>query len=99
DWSSDVCSSDLLVTEFQRSNPNMTLRVPRVFEKVHAGMRAKASDGSKIGEKLFERAEKIAVEYSKALDTPQGPNLALKTSHAIFDKLIYSKVREAMGGD
>ncbi|WOH95456.1 long-chain fatty acid--CoA ligase [Corynebacterium urealyticum] len=88
-----------LVTEFQRSNPNMVLGVPRVFEKVHAGVRAKASDGSKIGEKLFERAEKVAVEYSKALDTPQGPNLALKTSRAIFDKLIYSKVREAMGGE
>src|SRR5699024_1858284 len=88
-----------LVTEFQRSNPNMILGVPRVSEKVQAGMRAKASAASKIGEKHFEPAEKSAVESSKALDTPQGPNLALKTSHAIFDKLIYSKVREAMGGD
>ena len=53
----------------------MILGVPRVFEKVHAGMRAKASDGSKIGEKLFERAEKIAVEYSKALDTHRARTL------------------------
>ena len=66
-----------LVNEFQRSKPHMILGVPRVFEKVHAGVKAKATDGSAIGAKIFEQAEKVAVEYSKALDTPEGPNLSL----------------------
>lgn len=88
-----------LVNEFQRSKPHMILGVPRVFEKVHAGVKAKATDGSAIGAKIFEQAEKVAVEYSKALDTPEGPNLALKIRHALFDKLVYSKVKAAMGGE
>lgn len=88
-----------LINEFQRSKPHIILGVPRVFEKVHAGVRAKASDGSLIGEKIFERAEQVAINYSRALDTPKGPSVVLKASHALYDKLLYAKVRESMGGD
>lgn len=88
-----------LVPEFSRSQPHLILGVPRVFEKVHAGVKAKAVDGGGIGAKIFPLAEKTAVEYSKSLDTPQGPGAMLKARHALFDKLVYQKVRAAMGGE
>lgn len=87
-----------LVPEFSRAQPHLILGVPRVFEKVHAGVKAKAVDGGGIGAKVFPHAEKTAIEYSKALDTPEGPGAMLKARRALFDKLVYSKVREALGG-
>lgn len=87
-----------LVPEFARSQPHLILGVPRVFEKVHAGVLANATDGGGIGAKIFPVAQKTAVEYSKALDTPEGPSTGLKIRRAIFDKLVYGKVRAAMGG-
>ncbi|RAV33102.1 AMP-dependent synthetase/ligase [Corynebacterium heidelbergense] len=88
-----------LVTEFQRSQPHMILGVPRVFEKVHQSAKAKATDGGGPQAKIFLAAEKTAQEYSRALDEPSGPSLLLKARHKVFDKLVYSRVREAMGGE
>lgn len=83
--------------EFQRTRPNVILGVPRVFEKVRNSAAASASEGSPIKEKLFLQAEKVAQEYSRALDTAEGPSRALKLKHATFDKLVYSKIRAGMG--
>lgn len=88
-----------LVPEFARARPHLILGVPRVFEKVHAGVKAKAVDGGGIGAKVFPLAEKTAIEYSKASDTAEGPGRALRIRRAVFDRLVYGKVREAMGGD
>ena len=88
-----------LVTQFERAKPHLIVAVPRIFEKVHAGAKAKATDGGGLKAKIFLRAEKVAVDYSRALDNPEGPSAALKVQRAIYDKLVYSKVREAMGGE
>ncbi|MCQ9334064.1 long-chain fatty acid--CoA ligase [Corynebacterium phoceense] len=87
-----------ITIEFARSRPNLILGVPRVFEKVRNAAAAKAS-ANPAQAAIFARAEATAIEYSKALDLPEGPSRLLKARHAIFDKLVYSKVRAAMGGD
>ena len=88
DWST-------LVDQFGEYKPDFILSVPRVFEKVFNGAKQKAHDGGKG--KIFDLAADTAVEYSRALDSG-GPNLVLKLKHTVFDKLVYSKLREAMGG-
>lgn len=87
-----------LSVEFQRSRPNLILGVPRVFEKVRNGAAAKAADKSPISGAMFLEAEKVAIEYSKALDA-DGPSRSLKLKHKMFDKLVYSKIRAAMGNE
>ncbi|EFM43071.1 AMP-binding enzyme [Corynebacterium accolens ATCC 49726] len=84
--------------EFARSRPNVILGVPRVFEKVRNSAASKAAD-SGIKSFLFEQSEKIAIEYSKALDTPDGPDCLLKIKHKLFDKLVYSTIRQGVGGN
>lgn len=64
---------------------------------VRDAARRKASDGSAIGAKIFAEAEKTAIAYSESLDAG-GPSLGLKLKRAVFDKLVYSKIREALGG-
>lgn len=84
--------------EFARSRPNVILGVPRVFEKVRNSAASKAAD-SGIKSFLFEQSEKIAIEYSKALDTPEGADRLLKIKHKLFDKLVYSTIRQGVGGN
>ncbi|MBP3088071.1 long-chain fatty acid--CoA ligase [Corynebacterium sp. sy017] len=83
--------------EFQRARPNLILGVPRVFEKVRNSAATSAYEDSSLKGALFIQAEKIAQEYSKALDTPEGPSRFLKLKHAAFDKLVYAKIRAAIG--
>lgn len=75
--------------------PTFVLSVPRVFEKVYNGARQKAHAAGKG--KIFDAAEKVAIEYSQALDAG-GAGLGLKLKHGVFDKLVYGKLRTALGG-
>lgn len=76
--------------------PTFVLAVPRVFEKVYATAEQKAvADGKG---KIFARAADVAVAYSEARSRPAGPGLGLKLQHALFDRLVYGKLRAALGG-
>lgn len=86
-----------LSVEFARSRPNLILGVPRVFEKVRNGAAMKAADAGPVKARIFALAEKTAVEYSKALDTADGPSRALAARRKLFDRLVYSKIRAAIG--
>ena len=47
---------------------------------------------------MFLEAEKAAIEYSKALETDEGPSRVQKAKRAVYDKVVYGKIKEAMGG-
>ncbi|MGC4847798.1 AMP-dependent synthetase/ligase [Micromonospora sp. DT15] len=85
-----------LVAELQAFRPTFVLSVPRVFEKVYNAAKQKAEADGKGG--IFARAEQVAIAYSEALETPGGPGLALRAQHAVFDRLVYRKLRAALGG-
>ena len=76
--------------------PTFLLAVPRVFEKVYNAAELKAEAGGKG--KIFRAAAETAVAYSRALDTDSGPSIGLKVKYRIFDRLVYSKLRAAIGG-
>jgi Long-chain acyl-CoA synthetases (AMP-forming) len=84
-----------LLDDFGSFKPTFVLAVPRVFEKIFNSAEAKAAAGGK--EKIFHRAATVAIAYSEALDR-QGPGLGLRLQHLLFDKLVYGKLRDAMGG-
>jgi long-chain acyl-CoA synthetase len=84
-----------LVGDLGRFQPTFVLAVPRVFEKVYNTAKATADQGGKG--KIFDKAAQVAVDWSRAQDTG-GPGLALKAQHALFDKLVYGKLRAALGG-
>jgi long-chain acyl-CoA synthetase len=84
-----------LLDDFGTFKPTFVLAVPRVFEKIFNSAEAKAAAGGK--EKIFHRAATVAIAYSEALDG-HGPGLGLRLQHLLFDKLVYGKLREAMGG-
>ena len=87
-----------ITVELQRAQPNMVLGVPRVFEKVRNAAYNKAADGSGVGKRVFLEAERAAIAYSKAMDTPEGPSRSLRAAHRVFDRLVYRQLKEALGG-
>ncbi|NUR86850.1 MAG: long-chain fatty acid--CoA ligase [Nonomuraea sp.] len=76
-------------------HPTFMLGVPRVFEKVYIGAEQKAAAGGKG--KIFATAAATAVDWSRAEGTG-GAGLGLRLRHALFDRLVYGKLRTATGG-
>ncbi len=86
-----------LVNDFQTFRPTYVLAVPRVFEKIYNAADAAAGRGMKL--KTFRFYAKVAIAYSRALDTPEGPSRALRMQHRIGQRLVYSKLQELTGGN
>jgi len=87
---------DNLLPDLASFKPTFVLAVPRVFEKVYNGAESRAVGDGKG--KIFARAAGVAVAYSEALDSASGPGLRLRAEHAVFDRLVYAKLRAALGG-
>lgn len=84
-----------LLPDLQSFRPDFLLVVPRVFEKVYNSAQQKAEAGGRG--KIFDRAAKVAIAWSRAEQDGSIP-LGLRLQHAVFDRLVYAKLREAMGG-
>jgi long-chain acyl-CoA synthetase len=84
-----------LVDDLKLFQPTFLLSVPRVFEKVHTAAKQRAAADGKGG--IFDKAEQVAIAYSTALEG-DGPGLGLRMQHALYDKLVYGKLRAALGG-
>jgi long-chain acyl-CoA synthetase len=77
--------------------PTFLLAVPRVFEKVYNVSEQKAEAGGKG--KIFRAAADTAVAYSTAKEAGGRIPFGLKVKFALFDRLVFSKLRAAMGGN
>ena len=83
------------VAELPAFKPTAVLSVPRLWQKAYNRAQHKAAaEGHGT---IFARAEAAAIAYSQALDA-DGPGLALRLKHAAFDRLVYRKLRAALGG-
>lgn len=84
-----------LLSSLASFRPTFLLAVPRVFEKVYNSSEQKAETGGKGA--IFRRAAATAIEHSVALDAGHV-GLGLRLRFALFDRLVLSKIRQAMGG-
>ncbi|MER6089856.1 AMP-dependent synthetase/ligase [Streptomyces bluensis] len=90
-----------LLPDLAAFRPTFFLAVPYIFEKVFNAARRKAEKEGRAG--AFEKAVEVAVNYADAMEAKAwgigpGPSAGLRLQHQIFDKLVYSKIRAAMGG-
>ncbi|MEU2022269.1 AMP-binding protein [Streptomyces sp. NPDC016469] len=94
-------SAKALMPDLVSFRPTFILAVPYIFEKVFNAARRKAEAEGRAGP--FDKAVDIAVKYAEAMEarafgTGPGPSAGLRMQHQFFDKVVYKKVREAMGG-
>ncbi|GGY37482.1 long-chain acyl-CoA synthetase [Streptomyces xanthochromogenes] len=94
-------SASALLPDLRSFRPTFILAVPYIFEKVFNAARRRAEAEGKTGP--FDKAVDIAVKYAEAVEQKAfgvgpGPSAALRMQHQFFEKTVYGKVREAMGG-
>jgi long-chain acyl-CoA synthetase len=94
-------SAASLLPDLAGFRPTFILAVPRVFEKVYQGVEQRAS-ASQMKARMFQAASRTAIAWSQASGTnaitPSGAPLPLQLRHAVFDRLVYAKLRAAVGG-
>ncbi|MEU5519708.1 AMP-dependent synthetase/ligase [Streptomyces sp. NPDC047860] len=96
---------DKIIENLPVVRPTYMAAVPRIFEKVYNGVAAKAKAGGGAKYKIFQWAAGVAREYAKVTQdnfrrtgTASAP-FGLRSKHAVADKLVYAKIREAFGGN
>ncbi|WP_232686647.1 AMP-dependent synthetase/ligase [Halobacterium zhouii] len=86
-------SPDTVQEDFSLVQPTIGTSVPRVYEKLYDAVREQATE-SPVRERIFEWAVDVGREYYAADD----PGLSLRARRAVADKLVFQKVRDALGG-
>lgn len=84
-----------LIEEMSMFKPTWVFSVPRVFEKIYNGAQQNAEANGKG--KIFDRAASVAIAYSQGIERGKI-GVATKAAHALFDRLVYSKIRAVFGG-
>jgi len=84
-----------LVADLGEFRPTFVLAVPRVFEKVFNTASQNATADGKG--KVFDRAADVAIAWSRGLDAGR-PSLRVRAQHALFSRLVYGRLRAALGG-
>ncbi|MFN6962152.1 MAG: AMP-dependent synthetase/ligase [Pyrinomonadaceae bacterium] len=91
-------SIDKVPDNLQEVRPTIFVGVPRIFEKVYARARLKASQSDGLKTRIFDWAIEAAKRYALALETGMRPSATLSLQHALADALIYKKLRAFFGG-
>lgn len=83
----------------QEVRPTIFVGVPRIFEKVYAKAKLKASQSSELKEKVFDWAIETGKEVALRKEKRQNISFFLSVKHSLADKLVFSKLREFFGGN
>lgn len=91
-------SIEKVADNLREVRPTMFVGVPRIFEKVYAKAKLKASQDSKLKERIFDWAIDVGKAWALAHERGDGVPRMLAVKHAIADKLVFAKFREFFGG-
>jgi long-chain acyl-CoA synthetase len=91
-------NAKLLPGDMLSFRPTYLVGVPRIFEKIFSASQQKAYSGGALQARIFDRATTVAIDYGRARGDG-GPSPRLTLEHALFDRLVYAKLRAAMGGE
>ncbi|MGK5497166.1 AMP-dependent synthetase/ligase [Streptomyces sp. URMC 125] len=94
-------SAAALLPDLEAFRPTFVLAVPYIFERIFHAARRRAEAEGRL--EPFDRAVEVAVRYAEAVEqkafgTGPGPGAALRVQHRFFDRLVFSRLRAALGG-
>jgi long-chain acyl-CoA synthetase len=89
---------DKIVDNLGVVKPTFMGAAPRIFEKAHARIVTMQAAEGGAKEAIFKRAFKVGIAHDAAIREGRTPNVLLKAQHALFDKLVFAKIRERFGG-
>ena len=89
---------DKIIDNLAVVKPTFMGAAPRIFEKAYARIVTMTESEGGLKEKIFTQAFKVGHEVDRRKLEGRSVSLPLKVQHAVFDKLVFSKVRERFGG-
>jgi len=89
---------DKIIDNLAVVKPTFMGAAPRIFEKAHARIVTMTASEGGLKEKIFQQAFKVGMQVNERKRDGRSIPLPLKIQHALFDKLVFSKVRERFGG-
>jgi long-chain acyl-CoA synthetase len=81
------------------ARPTLFLAVPRVWEKFHAALTTKLDSATGLKAALLRWARRVGLEVGRRRSRGEAPGLLLGLQHALADRLVYSKIKRAVGFD
>ena len=91
-------SIETLSADLQAVRPTILFSVPRVYENAHRRILNRVESGSAIRQRLFRWAVGVGKRYNDRARRGEGIGPWLRLRHRLADRLVFSKVREGMGG-
>ena len=91
-------SIDALIQNIAEVSPTIMVSVPRIYEKMHGRVLDGVESGGALNKKIFEWAIEIGKHVSKKKMLKQKIPAVLSLKHAMADKLVFSKLKQRMGG-
>jgi long-chain acyl-CoA synthetase len=89
---------DKIVDNLGVVKPTFMGAAPRIFEKAHARIVTMQAAEGGAKEAIFKQAFKVGLAVDRARRDGRSPGLLLNAQHAVFDRLVFAKVRERFGG-
>jgi long-chain acyl-CoA synthetase len=89
---------DKIVDNLGVVKPTFMGAAPRIFEKAHARIVTMQAAEGGAKEAIFKQAFKVGIARDRAIREGRSPGVLLKAQHALFDKLVFAKIRERFGG-
>lgn len=91
-------STATLARDIREAHPNIIVGVPRIYEKAYATIVAKATSGGRLQRQIFHWARAVGVSVVERRQRGLALPLTLRLQYLIADRLVFTKVREALGG-
>ena len=89
---------DKIVDNLGVVKPTFMGAAPRIFEKAHARIVTMQAAEGGAKEAIFKQAFKVGIAHDRATREGRNPGVLLSAQRSLFDKLVYSKIRERFGG-
>jgi long-chain acyl-CoA synthetase len=93
-----VETMDTIAQNMQEVRPTIVVSVPRIYEKIHARITDTAMRAGGVKRAIFLWAGKVGERWTDVMLAGREPDMLLRLEHRIADKLVFVKVRAAVGG-
>ena len=89
---------DKIIDNLGVVRPTFMGAAPRIFEKAHARIVTMQAAEGGLKEAIFKQAFKVGIAHDNAVRAGRSPHPLVKVQHGLFDRLVFSKIRDRFGG-
>jgi long-chain acyl-CoA synthetase len=89
---------DKIVDNLGIVRPTFMGAAPRIFEKAHSRIVTMQAAEGGAKEAIFKQAFKVGIAYDRAVRDGRSPGVLVRAQRALFDRLVFAKIRERFGG-